>query len=306
MKQILLLSLTLIVFFTTYAQVPKVHVVKVGSGQFTPKNIDDVIVGDTIRWEWESGSHTTTDTGVGPNNILPEGAATWDAPMNATNPVFSYKVTVAGAYNYICTPHVEFGMVGSFTASNALPVTLTSFAVNSANSNASLSWKTASEQNTDYFSVRRSSDGTEYTEIARIPAAGNSAGEKTYSFTDTKVSSGQQYYYYSLAIVDKDGKQTFSDTKLFKNKLSTLKLITSLSPNPVSGGHLMMRFNADKEGQMNVKVIDAQGKSIISTMMQAYPGVNSGHIHLGNLSSGTYSIVSMLNGIKETHQVVVK
>ncbi len=304
MKKILLFSLNLLLI--SLVSKATIHRVSVANFSFSPADISNVTVGDTIRWVWVSGRHTTTDTAVGPDNVLPEGADKWNAPINATDTAFNYKVTVAGTYNYICIPHASDGMVGSFTASGTLPVTLTSFAVNSANSNASLSWKTASEQNADYFSVRRSSDGSEYTEIARVPAAGNSAGEKSYSFTDTKVSSAQQYYYYSLAIVDKDGKQTFSDTKLFKNKLSTLKIITSLSPNPVSGGHLMMRFNADKEGKMNVKVIDAEGKSIISTMMQAYPGVNSGHLHLGNLSSGNYSIVCMLNGIRETHQVIVK
>lgn len=219
--------------------------------------------------------------------------------------MFQYKVTVAGTYNYWCTPHAP-GMAGTFTASEILPVTLTSFLVNASNANASLTWKTVSEQNTDYFSVRRSSNGSEYTEIARIPAAGNSSAEKTYSFTDTKISSSQQYYYYNLAIVDKDGKSAFSDTKLFKNKLSNLKLITSLSPNPVSGGRLMMTFNADKEGKMNIRVINAEGKSILTTIMQAYPGVNNGHLHLGKLSKGSYSIVCILNGVKETRQVIVK
>ncbi|HKG69233.1 MAG TPA: T9SS type A sorting domain-containing protein [Segetibacter sp.] len=305
MKKILLFSLNLLLI--SLVSNATIHVVSVANFSFSPATITNVIVGDTVRWEWVSGTHTTTcePASQGAGNSLPSGAATWNSPITAGAPTFDYKVTVAGTYKYWCIPHKP-EMAGTFEASGTLPVTLTSFAVNSLNSNVSLNWKTASEQNTDYFSVRRSLDGSEYTEIARIPAAGNSAGEKSYSFTDTKVSSAQQYYYYSLAIVDKDGKRTFSDTRLFKNKLVTLKLITSLSPNPVSGGHLMMRFNADKEGKMNVKVIDAEGKSIISTLMQAYPGVNSGHLHLGNLSSGSYSIVCMLNGTKETHQVIVK
>lgn len=305
MKKILLLSFSFLLI--SLFSKATIHVVNVANFSFSPAAIDNVVVGDTVRWVWLGGNHTTTDTAVGSDNVLPAGAAKWNSPINSANTSFDYKVTVAGTYNYICIPHAAFGMVGSFTASTALPVILSSFQVGGINSNASLNWKTASEQNTDYFSVRRSSNGSEYTEIARIPAAGNSAAETSYSFTDTKVSSNQQYYYYNLAIVDKDGKRVFSDTKLFKNKLSDLKLITSISPNPVSGtGHLMMTFNADKEGKMNVQVINADGKTIISTMMQAYPGVNNGHLHLGNLSAGSYSVVCLLNGIKETRQVIVK
>jgi plastocyanin len=309
MKKNILFSLGfLVIFFTSHAQVAKVHLVNVANFSFSPKTISDVIVGDTVRWVWVSGSHTTTcdPASQGTGNSLPAGAATWNADINSTSTTFDYVVKVAGDYNYWCIPHAP-NMAGSFTASNALPVTLTSFQVNGSNANVSLNWRTATEQNTDYFSIRRSSNGSEFTEIARVPAAGNSAGETSYAFTDTKISSGQEYYYYNLAIVDKDGKRVFSDTKLFKNKLSNLKLITSISPNPVTAmGHLMMTFNAEKEGKMNVKVISTEGKILINTMMQAYAGVNNGHLHLGDLPAGTYSIVFMLNGLKETHQVVVK
>lgn len=305
MKKTLLLCLAfLFIFLSSKATI---DTVKVSNYQFTPASMD-VIVGDTIRWLWVSGGHTTTCDPTAPNttNSLPEGAATWNSPINVTSPTFDYKVTKAGTYNYWCIPHAP-DMAGSFIASDVLPVTLTSFQLSNVNnSNVSLNWKTATEENTDYFSIRRSLNGSEFTEIARVPAAGNSGTESSYSFTDDKISSHQEFYYYNIAIVDKDGKRIFSDTKLFKNNLTTLKLITSLSPNPVSGGHLMMTFNAEKEGKMNVKVINTEGKMLINTTMQAYPGVNNGHLHLGNLSAGNYSVVCILNGTKETHQIAVR
>jgi plastocyanin len=306
MKKILLFSLGL--FFISLMSNATIHLINVADYQFTPASITNVLVGDTVRWVWVKGSHTTTcdPAAPGTTNSLPPGAATWSSPITMANPTFDYIVTVAGTYNYWCIPHAP-AMAGSFIASTTLPVSLTSFQLNSNNSAVSLTWKTASEENTDYFSVRRSSNGTEYTEIARVPAAGNSGVETAYSFNDNKISTGQQYYYYNLAVVDKDGKRVYSDTKLFKNILSNLKLITSISPNPVSGtGHLMMMFNADKEGKMNVKVMNAEGKTIINSVMQAYPGINNGHLHLGNLSAGTYSVVCQLNGVKETHQVIVR
>lgn len=308
MKKNILFSFVFIVI--SLVSSATIHVVTVSDYQFSPKTMTDVIVGDTIQWQWVVGSvnHTTTcdPTTQGTGNSLPAGAATWNSPMNATTDTFNYVVTVAGTYNYWCIPHSP-NMAASFTASTALPVTLASFQVAGINSSVSLNWKTETEQNTDYFSVRRSSNGSDYTEIARVPAKGNSTSETSYSFTDTKISSAQQYYYYSLAVVDKDGKRMYSDTKLFKNKVSTLKLITSLSPNPVSGmGHLMLTFNAEKEGKMNVKVVNTEGKVLLNTLMQAYPGVNNGHLHLGDLPAGNYSVVFMLNGLKETHHVIVE
>ena len=53
------------------------HVIHVGSFYFTPGNLN-VNVGDTVRWVWDNGSHTTTST------TIPAGAATWDSPMTSS------------------------------------------------------------------------------------------------------------------------------------------------------------------------------------------------------------------------------
>ena len=91
-------------------------VVNVQNFSFAPANLPGVHVGDTIRWVWVSGSHTTTST------TIPFGAAAWDHPITSTNTSYEYPVTVAGAYNYKCTPHEAMGMVGSFTATALNPV----------------------------------------------------------------------------------------------------------------------------------------------------------------------------------------
>jgi hypothetical protein len=71
-----------------------------------------VVVGDTVKWIWLSGSHTTTATSI------PGAAASWDSPISSPSALsYSYKVTTAGAYSYICSFHSN--MVGSFTASAA-------------------------------------------------------------------------------------------------------------------------------------------------------------------------------------------
>jgi plastocyanin len=88
-----------------------IHTVQSGNFFFNPNSLN-VTVGDTIKWVNTAGSHTTTSSNI------PSGAATWDANLNSSTPTFLYKVTVAGTYDYVCTPHISMGMVGSFTASN--------------------------------------------------------------------------------------------------------------------------------------------------------------------------------------------
>ncbi len=86
------------------------HIVNVSNYAFTPQNLN-VSVGDTIKWVWISGIHTTTST------TIPQGAQPWDEIISNTNQTFSYVVSVVGLYNYVCTPHITMGMIGSFNAS---------------------------------------------------------------------------------------------------------------------------------------------------------------------------------------------
>ncbi|PKP15868.1 MAG: hypothetical protein CVU06_15750, partial [Bacteroidetes bacterium HGW-Bacteroidetes-22] len=86
------------------------HIVNVQNFSFSPASITNVQVGDTIRWVWVSGTHTTTSSSI------PAGASTWDSPITSSVTSYEYRVMNAGVYNYVCTPHAAGGMVGSFTA----------------------------------------------------------------------------------------------------------------------------------------------------------------------------------------------
>jgi plastocyanin len=276
-----------------------IFTVNVANFSFSPATLPNVIIGDTIRWVWVSGFHTTTSTSV------PAGAAEWDSPITETDTSFEYKVLVAGDYNYWCTPH-QPEMAGSFTVSGSLPVKLSEFKIVNDNNKAVLKWITAFEENVDYFSIQKSKTGSDFTEIARVPATGHSSATKSYSYTDP-ISSSDKYHYYTIASVDKEGNKEFSSVELFKNNISTFKLIISISPNPIPrSGHLMLKFNADKKSKMDVKVINMDGRLIKNLQMQATEGVNNGHIMLDNIAAGSYLLNFELNGVKEVHRILVE
>lgn len=93
-----------------------IHEVNVRNNFFTPLNFN-VNVGDTVKWIWQQGNHTTTCNGS-TFTSLPIGADEWNAPMNLSNTTFTYVVTVPGTYNYKCQFHAGSGMVAAFTAMN--------------------------------------------------------------------------------------------------------------------------------------------------------------------------------------------
>ncbi|MEO6329456.1 MAG: plastocyanin/azurin family copper-binding protein, partial [Ginsengibacter sp.] len=198
------------------------HTVTVSNFQFSPSTIPNVVVGDIIEWVWQAGSfnHTTTcDPEVNAGTSLPTGAATWNSLITSGNTTFQYTVTVAGVYNYVCLPHAP-GMAASFTASEPLPVKLSEFKISNENNSAVLKWTTLSEDNIDFFSIQKSKTGADFTEIAKVPAAGHSSIARSYNYRDPNLSSQDKYYYYTIASVDKEGKKEFSPVELFKNKIN--------------------------------------------------------------------------------------
>jgi plastocyanin len=86
------------------------QIISVGGMVFTPTPVS-VTVGDTIKWVWANGFHTTTST------TIPAGALPWNAPIDSAHPGFNYIIAAAGQYNYQCNFHYVFGMVGTINAS---------------------------------------------------------------------------------------------------------------------------------------------------------------------------------------------
>jgi len=277
------------------------HVVTIASFQFTPNNLT-VTVGDTIRWEWIDLGHTTTST------TIPGGAPTWDQTGSVPAQVYEYKVVVAGVYSYKCTPHEFFGMVASFTANPSAPVTMINFAVKSnGRGKAGLSWTTLTELNADYFSIQRSEDGSQFSEIGRVKAAGNSTQRINYSFGDEKINPNSRYSYYRLSTVDLDGSKELSQIKLLKQDAAQKKIIVKISPNPIQAGdHIQLWFNTDDKGKLSAEIFDIQGRRVYQTQMAAATGVNFGHLHIHDLPKGVYVLQLKIGGMKESMKVVVQ
>ena len=74
------------------------------------QNFDSILVGDTVKWVWLEGDHTTTSNGI------PTGAAPWNVLIDKLHTSYTYVVSFSGTYNYISVPDAPL-MGGSFVAS---------------------------------------------------------------------------------------------------------------------------------------------------------------------------------------------
>ncbi len=94
-----------------------------------------------------------------------------------------------------------------------LGVTFVEFFAETIDRNVLLTWTTASEVNSDFFSVERSSDGVNYTEIGVVQAAGSSQSILDYEFIDQNILEPQKILYYRLKQVDFDGTTMYSEVR---------------------------------------------------------------------------------------------
>lgn len=84
-----------------------------------------------------------------------------------------------------------------------LPIELMYFSGEIENRVSHLNWATISELNSDYFSIRHSSNGVNFKEINRVKAMGNSQELHNYRFMHDQPTRGLNYY--ELVAFDIDG-----------------------------------------------------------------------------------------------------
>lgn len=108
-----------------------------------------------------------------------------------------------------------------------LPVSLVDFTASKQYKVVGLNWQTSMEQNSSYFDVEFSRDGSKFENIGRVNAAGNSSTLKNYSFIHSQPVNGINYY--RLKLVDVDGSFKYSAVRTVKFNTSTSIIVM---PNP--------------------------------------------------------------------------
>lgn len=143
--------------------------------------------------------------------------------------------------------------------SSALPVTLASFNVHVFSaSDLAIQWSTATENNTAWFEIQKSTDGRIYETIGKVNAQGNSNTLTHYEYRDAVTSSGTTYY--RLATVDFDGYREFSNILTYG---STSVASMQVYPNPLEGQSLVLSFRIPhQQGGLNARIMDMSGKQV--------------------------------------------
>ena len=164
-----------------------------------------------------------------------------------------------------------------------MPVELVAFTARGQGSTAvALAWSTASEKNSAHFEVERSANGTTFTRIGTVAAAGNSSTPRTYSWSDETLSAQATPLYYRLRQLDANGTANYSPVRTVWQTFAAASHFV-VYPNPA---HEVIRIQV--LGSMltePVQLLDASGRTL-----PVPPAGADGIISLTELSAGLYML----------------
>jgi plastocyanin len=227
------------------------HVVTVGNFFFNPSSLN-VAVGDTIRWVWSAGSHTTTST----PGAIPSGAAAWDTVITTSHKTYEYKVTVAGSYAYVCTPHSP-GMAGTFTATTPAPT----LSVSPPNREVTAGAGSTSFNITSNSAWTSSSNATWCT----VNAAGSGNGTLTANFTANGINIQRTAVITVMVTGLANQTVTVSQAGSSVGVSESQVQNAAVYPNPSKGIFKVSTGNS-KAGSPEITVLDISGKIILSRL----------------------------------------
>jgi len=203
---------------------------------------------------WENGTSYTPTSMPWPSNLTvaelePSAPSTnihWNNIGSDRNQY--HDISQGGGYGELVTFSSALSTADRQTLENSemsyfsvgtLPVTWLSFTANAAGNAVRLRWQTAFEQNSKNFRVQYSTDGSTWTSLATMSAAGNSTTTRTYNYVHSDPPAGDNYY--RILETDFDGKVRYSGVDVVKIAAGQKEF--RVLQNPVVGGVLQISVN---------------------------------------------------------------
>jgi hypothetical protein len=179
------------------------------------------------------------------------------------------------------TPPQLFYEFGFFSSSKqtcnggVLPIKMNDPKIVCGNSDIALHWQTSLESNMDRFVLQASNDGRSWTNL----------GSQIANNTPSKyvVNLSNNYQWYRLAAVDKDGSSTFS--AIVGNRCANSSAFTiNISPNPVTNKLFISWSQLATINLVNIHSVD--GKLLSTKKLAA--GIAPLELDVANLPTGVY------------------
>jgi len=204
---------------------------------------------------------------------------------------YSGSVNAVAASGYLqSNTTTQFGpftlsSVGLLTL-NPLPVELLAFQAECSNKvDVELSWATATEQNNDYFTLERSTDGSIFEQVGWVQGAGTTNQLTNYTYYDREAMNGVNYY--RLTQTDFDGTSERLKTISVRCGSTNGGMVNVYNNNQ---GQLVVQVEGDRDNRYQVRVFDSLGKLVLDYKFNSPTGNTTEKLDIANLEKGVYYV----------------
>jgi hypothetical protein len=190
--------------------------------------------------------------------------------INNSNGNNSERIQIGSVIKYSGSNGTLFGpsMANSSTSSapdgfssfSILPVKFLSFGLTRTASDVLVQWATSEEENAGSFIVERSQDGTSWSSLGTVAAAGTSRAINNYSFSDR--SNNLALAYYRIRQMDVDGRASYTAVKSIKSQSSDSQVKIAATT-----GAIVLQFPALVKGQAAVVITGTNGQVVARQLL---------------------------------------
>lgn len=203
--------------------------------------------------------------------------------------IFTFSASGNGDPNFFT---IDDYRTSSLFSNAPLPVKFQSLDARQLNSAVALKWNVATEEDLSGYSIERSNDGRNFSQIAFVSASGQS----DYSFVDSKPGSVS---YYRIKSVDINGRYGYSTVALVKSGNSTI--VVKAFPSPVIKNVSIQHPTAVAGNSIIISSADGR---VIKTIIPA-AGAQQTDVDLSSAKAGLYVVrFNGTNGESETLKIL--
>ncbi|HMP91967.1 MAG TPA: T9SS type A sorting domain-containing protein, partial [Phnomibacter sp.] len=168
--------------------------------------------------------------------------------------------------------------------SSILPATGLSLSGKLTGNEVRLVWTTVTEANTSHFVVERSADGSRFSSLGNVTAAGSSQTMRSYNYEDNKLQSSQ-IWYYRIKLVDMDGTVRYSN--VVSIRLAAITGILQVYPNPVDNRFYV---TLPDNGRYKMELVNAQGQQVWTKQVTINNPLTAETIERNGMANGVYML----------------
>ncbi|RYE13244.1 MAG: BspA family leucine-rich repeat surface protein, partial [Sphingobacteriales bacterium] len=222
-------------------------------------------------------------------------SVTFKVASGVNTKTVSFEAYDGDAYSTIATKTMDVDQV--------LSVNLISFTATAQANRALLQWSTGAELNNSYFEIERTTDGANFTSIAKVTGKGTTNQTNRYSAYDLAPINGVNYY--RLKQVDLDGKTTLLETRELRFSLDKQLTIT-LYPNPVSET-INLVFSGYGDIDTKVVITNILGQAVHHEDLKINAAQSDYRLNLTKaLTPGQYILRVNGKGLSQTIKLIAK